>query len=146
MIYIVFGTSLGKVYLCQVSSLKEQPWKSPSWIGLRQISDSESCRSHAENQMGSESSGEEIGSNIATNIKTENLLLAHYLGFPRWGRGHEGVAPHPKISLNPHPLSSKPMPSHVVPSHKDEDPSPTPRPFKHKVPSRKWYLEKNPKK
>ena len=70
--------------------------------------------------MGSESSGEEIGSNIATNIKTENLLLAHYLGFPRWGRGHEGVAPHPKISLNPHPLSSKPMPPHVVPSHKDE--------------------------
>ena len=76
--------------------------------------------------MGSESSGEEIGSNIATNIKTENLLLAHYLGFPRWGRGHEGVAPHPKISLNPHPLSSKPMPPHVVLSHKDEDPPPPP--------------------
>ena len=54
--------------------------------------------------MGSESSGEEIGSNIATNIKTENLLLAHYLGFPRWGRGHEGVAPpHIKMKTPPPP-------------------------------------------
>ena len=38
-----------------------------------------------QNQMGSESSGEEIESNISKNIKKENLLLAHYSGFPRRG-------------------------------------------------------------
>ena len=42
---------------------------------------SESRRNHVENQMGLESSEEGIGSNIATKIKKENLLLANYPHF-----------------------------------------------------------------
>ena len=78
---------------------------------LGQISGSESCRSHIKNQMGSESSRDGIGSNIAINIKKENLLLTHYSGFSRWG-----------IFLN---LPSKLMSPHVLPPYlKNEDPLP----------------------
>ena len=62
---------------------------------------SESRRNHVENQMGLESSEEGIGSNIATKIKKENLLLANYSGFPRWG-----------IFLTPHIKADAP---HMVP-------------------------------